>query len=248
MPLKIAVIAEADGDRKQVCELVDRKILHHSDPRITARELPTKRIWSGIDASTAFTRWTELKRIARSSHGLRRSGYIGFRGGRSQPYDFVAVRNALALCELADPRPDAVLLIRDLDHQSFDRRRSIQAAVDKMSSLQTEVFLALPLPKREAWVLNGFIPTTRTETTELRELRGRLSFDPCAEAQRLDARTIGSKRDAKAALRFLTKGNAQRESQCWLKTDWRILRRHGVGSGLTDFLEEIKNRLIPLVQ
>jgi hypothetical protein len=110
-----------------------------------------------------------------------------------------------------------------------------------------EVILALPHAKREAWVLNGFIPLDSEETAALDEVRAELSFDPCERAEELYATKTGAKRDAKRVLARLIADDHEREAKCWLETDWSILRSRGKGTGLTQFLGDVTERLVPLV-
>jgi hypothetical protein len=162
-------------------------------------------------------------------------------------YDYASTRKVLLLCALAEPRPDAVLLIRDLDNQPVERRKSIELARDQPVPAGFVVVLALANTKREAWVLNGSAAGSDFEETTLTAVRAELSFDPCHQSENLDATEPGAKRDAKRVLKLLTNGEPEREERCWMNASWDLLRTRGQGSGLASFLKEAKNRLVPLL-
>lgn len=152
MPVRIVVIAEAEADQKHACDLIDRKVLHHAPGWLDAEQLGHEREWRGLLPGTPFTRWREIPAIAAekvAAHG--RIGPIGFRGGDKRRYDYPATRKVLILCGLMNPRPDAVLFIRDLDSQVEERRASIEQARADLSAAHMEIILALPNAKREAW-------------------------------------------------------------------------------------------------
>ena len=45
----------------------------------------------------------------------------------------------------------------------------------------------------------------------------------------------------------LTEGRAERESACWQETPLETLRERGDNTGLNEYLEEIENRLLPVL-
>jgi hypothetical protein len=245
MLIRIAVVAEAEADRRQVCELIDRKILDHAPEEWTPVDLDDRREYCGLVRGTLFTRWSELPNLRLSKGGLGRSSYIGKFGlGRKGDFDYPLGRKALLEC--VEAKIDVIVLIRDMDQQPDERTASLMDARDDVKGSLT-VILALPTAKREAWVLNGFEPKNRAEEKRLKEERARLKFDPCKSAERLRAAKKGVDRDAKRVLNYLTNDDHGREAHCWRETAWSVLRTHGVGSGLTQFLAEVKERLVPLV-
>jgi hypothetical protein len=247
MPVRIAVIAEADVDRRQVCELVDRKIKDHAPDWWDAEQIEAEREYCGLVPATFFTRWTELRDLPTPEGALRRGGLIGFGERQRLHFDYPLGRKALLSCTLAKPRVDAVILIRDMDQQPEDRTASLTQARDEIPGQVMRVVLALPRAKREAWVLNGFDPRGANEGTLLAALREELGFDPRMRAENLDAMEHGAKRDAKRVLHHLIGKDHEREASCWRDTPWSSLRERGVGSGLVHFLVEVKERLVPLV-
>jgi hypothetical protein len=159
MPIRIAVIAEAEAeaDRRQICETIDRKIRHHAPDWWDDEQLEAERVYCGIIPGTIFTKWTELRRI-KDPNALRSGGFIGFGRGQSRGFDHPLGRKALNYCVLAHPRVDAVVLIRDMDQQSDERASSLGRAKAEVSAASITVILAMPRSKREAWILNGLHP------------------------------------------------------------------------------------------
>jgi hypothetical protein len=248
MPVRIAVIAEADADRRQVCELVDRKIKDHAPVWWAEGQIEVEREYCGLAPATLFTRWAELGSLPSPEGALRRGGFIGFEKRQHLHYDYPLGRKALVSCVLATPRVDAVILIRDMDQQPEERTASVEEARNEVSAEALKIVLALPRAKREAWVLNGFDPQNAKERASLAGLREDLGFDPRLRPEELDAMEHGAKRDAKRVLHLLIESDDhERESRCWIETSWETLRTRGRGSRLTHFLTEVREILVPLV-
>jgi hypothetical protein len=246
MPIRIAVIAEAEADRRQICEMIDRKICHHAPDWWEEDQLEIERVYCGLLPGTPFTKWADLRKI-QAPNALRSGGFIGFGRGQNRRFDYALGRKALNHCVLTHPNMDAVVLVRDMDQQPDERRASLVQAESEFSSVALTVILALPRSKREAWVLNGFMPLHADEAAKLDSVRSELSFDPCERAEKLYAMKTGAKRDAKRVLACLIGDDPEREAKCWCDTDWNILRKRGTGSGLTQFLKDVKERLVPLI-
>ncbi len=146
-----------------------------------------------------------------------------------------------------DTQVEAVLIVRDMDDQGSERRRGLhQAREEAQQWAQFTIVFGCPDPKREAWVLAGYLPASSDEQAKLDALRQELGFAPCEEAHRLDAKDEHAKRSAKRVLRLLTSGDGSREEPCWLETPLDILRARGSNSGLTEFLREVEERLVLL--
>jgi hypothetical protein len=97
-------------------------------------------------------------------------------------------------------------------------------------------------PEREAWVLAGFDPKTPDEEKYLKDLMEKLSFHPVLEAHRL---SVGD-RDSKLVLKELTSGDREREQEC-LDAPLSVLHERGERTGLRDYLQEVRQRLVPLL-
>lgn len=101
-------------------------------------------------------------------------------------------------------------------------------------------------------MLNGFVCAGQQEEENLEDLcqELELNFDPCLEAHRLrhSSHTARSnRRDPKLVVKRLTGGDWDREQECWTQTPLATLRERGVETYLTEFLDEVKNRLLPLI-
>jgi hypothetical protein len=172
-------------------------------------------------------------------------GIFGKFGGESGQPDAYAARLALLLLASSERRPDAVLLVRDSDGDSRRREGLEQARNDRRWPFPVVVGLAEP--KRECWVLAGFDPKSPEETVRLEVSERRLSFHPVREAHRLDARKHGAKNDAKLALEELTQGDMERERVCLEETPLSSLQERGKNTGLTEYLKEVRTRLVPIL-
>jgi hypothetical protein len=146
--------------------------------------------------------------------------------------------------ELEETR--VVLMVRDMDHQP-ERRQGLEQARAFAEKNGVVVLLATPDPKREAWVLAGFEPQDERERGLLAELRRELAFCPCEEPQRLRGRSsLGeATRDIKAVLGRLTQDSWEREAACWRDAPLDFLERRGTDTGLSEYLEELRERLVP---
>jgi hypothetical protein len=138
---------------------------------------------------------------------------------------------------------DAVLLIRDDDRRT-ERLQGLERA-RRESTLAVPIVIGLAHPKRECWILAGFLAGNSDEERRLEELRQNLGFYPCVQAHQLTAKHDHDKRSAKRALAHLIGQGAEREAQC-LQTDVRLLEQRGQETGLTAFLSEVRSRLLPL--
>lgn len=99
--------------------------------------------------------------------------------------------------------------------------------------------------------MNGFIPSNQEEERILEEIKIELKFDPCIESNRLREKSFAGSnriRNPKVVVETLTGGNMEREQQCWEETCLEILRERGVHTGLTDYIDEIEQRLVIIIQ
>jgi hypothetical protein len=80
----------------------------------------------------------------------------------------------------------------------------------------------------------------------LADLRRELGFSPTMDAHRLDSNDEQAKRSSKRVLRILTLDDRDRERRCWTETPLETLRARGAAAGLSDFLDEVKQHLVPL--
>lgn len=143
----------------------------------------------------------------------------------------------------------AVIFIRDLDNQP-DRREHIEQARSEQKDKSFEVIIGMADRMREAWVLNGFVPLNLDESRTLEAIEARLNFDPCRDSQRLRSKSFDEPdraRNPKVVVKKLTNGDSSREQKCWEETNLELLREKGINTGLTDYLHEVEERLVPII-
>ena len=99
-------------------------------------------------------------------------------------------------------------------------------------------------------IRDRFEPKTKQEKENLGAERERLSFDPVCSAHLLTAREHGAKKDAKRVLEALIPKDEnpkrEREQSCLVDTSLSTLLERGVQTGLTAYLQEIRERLVPI--
>lgn len=238
---EFGVVCEARADQLTACGLADRVLLEQVD-WIEPETLETQRQWRGLTPADSFLRWASVNSEAERMK-LRGGIYGHFNGTPGGPDAFVA-RKALLLYAFLSQRPAAVLLIRDSDGDSR-RRTGLEQARDARP-WPFKVVIGVAHPKREAWVLAGFEPQGPEESARLQQLRDRLSMDPILKSHELDAREHGAKTDIKRALDELILGDGDRERQCLNETALAVLEQRGESNGLVAFLEEVRQRLVPI--
>jgi hypothetical protein len=244
--MRLVRIVEAQADADTASILADRVFIEGDAEWIDAETLPSIRQWTGIEPLTPYTRWMGLGALA-VRHGVRPHG-------RGLGADGAAARKALLLVIQAQARDDdieAVVLVRDMDHQP-ERRASMESARAELADkLAFQVAIAAPDPKREAWVLHGFEPQNNNEKTLLADQLKTLGFDPVANPERLrgDRRKNPDQadRDMKLVIERLTQGEYDRELQCLATTPLSVLRERGKATGLADYLAEVETRLLTLL-
>jgi hypothetical protein len=235
----LAVVCEAAADRRIATGLADRVLCQEID-WLKPEGIDGHRQWQGLEEGSSHLEWHEVKGHARA-RGLKAHGH--FQGEPGAPDAFIA-RLALLLLAIGERCPDATVLVRDTDGQPERRVGLEQARADRPWPFP--VLVGVAHPKRESWVLAGFEPRTRSEEEALARVRQELGFDPRLQAEALSARAPGALRDAKRVLKLLTGEAHDREEACWLDCALDELARRGQLSGLTDYLEEVRTRLVPL--
>lgn len=243
--IEIAVVAEAESDAILACRLADRILLEEGPDWIEDHLLPVIRNWSGLEEGSAFTKWTSIDDLfSRLSPRLRYRRRDTEQ--KKKPYYAVARKAILLAPLLRQQKPTALILMCDLDSQKERREGMLQARQEEESNLT--ILIATPNPKREAWVLNGFLCENEREQTELESVRQEINFDPCRQAERLRyaSQTSRAERNPKDILRRLTDGSREREEKCWTQTPLATLRERGEQTLLKDFLEDAQAALLPL--
>ncbi len=236
MSRRFFVIHEARADFDLATELADRVMIFEV-AWLDESLLDSQRTWIG----EALT-WKSIPERAREL-GIRVHGHFDGEPGQA---DAAAARRAiLYLLRQHDP-VEAILLIRDQDDQP-ERRKGLEQA-RKASETQVRVVIGLAIPERECWVLCGFDPRDDAERMSLDAERQNLGFHPCRESHQLTAcKDDRAKRSPKRVHRELIGANWEREKECWTATPLPVLAERGLANGLKDYLEEIKDRLVPLI-
>ena len=255
--LELVVVGEAPADVRIARDLADRVLVEAGPDWIQEQDrdyfinelLPGLRRWSGLNPDQTHSTWRDVRQLSRNYPELtflRRPSAPG--QSLEHLPDYVPVRKAILLSGILRKGhfPHALVLIRDLDNQAERKAGMHKARADE--ELKVIVVLATPNPKREAWVLNGFVCQNQQEEQELKAIRQQINFHPCQEAHRLRyaSQTSRPERDPKKILERLTGNSGEREAQCWLETPLATLRKYGVETYLKEFLNEIADRLLPL--
>jgi hypothetical protein len=246
--VEFIVIVESKADAEIATTLAERVLLEKVD-WLEPEMLQHLVQWSGLATGTDYSCWKNISDIIdlfsskfkfpriRSNGRLKTDGKVARR--------VITLINFLQYKQNRDIK--AVVFIRDLDHQP-ERREHIEQARSEYIDLQPklEIVIGTADRMREAWVLNGFMPSNPEETRILAEISTRLNFDPCEEAHRLRSNS-GDERNPKVVVGKLTGDDSSREQQCWEETSLDILQSKGIHTGLTVYLDEIEQRLIPII-
>ncbi|MFO7562971.1 MAG: hypothetical protein R6X02_10045 [Enhygromyxa sp.] len=228
-PRRIALVVEAGDDARTAGHLVDR-LLGEAADWIADGDPDHYRTWLVIH-------WKNVKTLC-EEHGVVVQG--GFGGEPAAP-DARAARRALVLLAKLG-LPDAAVLLRDADNQP-QRLVGLRQGRECSRHLDaSRIAVGMATPTREAWHLAGFVPQTADETARLEQQRQRLGLDPACEPQRLQRK---GERDIKAVLAELTGDDVQREQAC-LDSPLEHLRERGAACGLSEFLDEVHERVVPL--
>lgn len=233
--LIFVVVCEARADCETARTIADRVVCQEVD-WIDDDTIGDYRTWCGSTVEARYLRWASIPVHARQLK-------IKVHGRFKQP-DETAARRAILLVARLDIGAKALILIRDMDNQA-DRRLGLEIARDSLESSAT-VVIGAPRTKRECWHIAGFEPTDAEETSRLAEERKALGFDPRLRSHRLTASGLTSKTNAKRVLNALTLGDRAREGECVAATGLGLLVARGNENGLAAYVEELKDRLVPL--
>ena len=232
----IGLVVEAPVDRRTATTLVDRCLLEGID-WLEAEHLEHIRSWRGIEPGTTLTKWKNAKALAK----LHRVAPLGFFDGDPGKEDARAARKALLLFRKFS-MPDLVVLVRDADDKP-ERREGLEQARNGASESE-RIVIGVAEPEREAWVICGFVPCDDRERGSLTEERLRLGFDPTLRPHELRG---GAKRSAKISLANLLGEDRNREHRCLTEPTLAELRKRGEHTGLEAFLDEIHERIVPVI-
>jgi hypothetical protein len=255
-PFDIIIIVEAYADYKIATDIAEKVIREYVPDRLL-KIIDSKPedvfSWSGIKSGTSYSCWADIKKIL---NDLEQDGYHFPRIlGHNKQIDFdyasgKKVLNAINAINNNSRNIPAVVFIRDADNQSDKRKQSLNELKDDKTIENIQVIIGFAIPKREAWVLNGFEPQNKKERHLLENYTKCLNFNPCIEAHRLRGKISQpgtENRDIKHILQVLVEDNHCREEQCWQVTSLDKLYKNGQQTGLSDFIDDIRNVLLPIL-
>ena len=249
--IEFVVIVESSADARTATKLADRLFVDKID-WLEHETLQHHFQWSGLEAGTENSCWKNIDDIAKRLSDkfkfptIRSNGK--FKTDGQSAYKIMKLISFLQYKQKRDIK--AVIFMRDLDNQPQRREHIEQARLEQIDTQpKLAIIIGTPDKMREAWVLNGFIPSNQDEKQILKEITTQLTFNPCEESHRLrNSLTEPDRlRNPKVVLEKLTGGRMEREQQCWEETPLEYLREKGDHTGLTAYIEEIEERLIPII-
>lgn len=232
----IGLVVEAPDDGTMTTTLVDRCLVEGIE-WLEAEHLEHLRAWRGIEPSTPLSLWKHVTTLARAHRVVP----MGLFDGNPGKHDAHMARRVLLLFAKLG-MPDLVVLVHDADDRP-ERRDGFEQARNG-TPLPERIVIGIANPEREAWVIAGFVPCDEREQSALASERQRLGFDPTLHPHELRG---NGKRSAKAALASLLGEDRQREHRCLTEPSLGHLRQRGEHTGLTAFLEEIDQRVVPVI-
>ncbi len=242
MTKRFAVVYEAEADFRTATELADRVLVEAID-WLDEDQLPYQRSWESANNEGQLLTWKAIKRLAREAGIKPHHGHFQGIPGLA---DAAAARRAIDYLLNEFTHLDAIMLVRDQDDEP-ERRVGLEQARGQHHN-GAVIVVGLAVAERESWVLSGFEPQNQAEQTRLDTERQTLGFNPCESSHELTAcKDDTAPRSPKRVLRALTGGDADRERHCWTITPLDRLRERGGDNGLALYLQEVRDRLAPLI-
>ena len=249
---EFVVIVESRADSEIATKLAERVLLEKIEwLDHDCEQLQYHFQWSGLRENTEYSCWTWLDDLIKFFSS--EFNFPKIRSNGKLKTDGQAAKKVIILISFLRYKLKrnikAVIFIRDLDNQP-ERRHYVEQARLEQEDKSFKVIIGMADRMRESWVLNGFIPLNPTEEKILQEIKVGLNFDPCKDAQRLRSNSFeypDQKRNPKQVVKSLTDNNRLREQQCWEETPLELLRQRGENTGLADYLNEIEERLTPII-
>jgi hypothetical protein len=205
--------------------------------------LDSCRAWRGLHVGQRWYKYApedafDLRPVTVAGMTIRPQGWIA--GEPLKPEAGLWRRVLLLFCH-ADPRPDVVVLARDLD--GYPGRRDGIEQVCRGLAWPFAIVAATPEPEIEGWIVTGFVPNDDAERTRLQQLRRELSCDPVLQPHRLTSRPNDAPTDAKRVLSRLCGGDPDREHACLARD---LLYQRGADNHARAFLDEVDQRVLPV--
>jgi hypothetical protein len=239
--LTVGLACEDQGHFLAVTCLVDAALLARYD--WLEGILEDCRSWRGLSKDERWYKFdpADAYDLRPFTSGGRRIAPLGHIGGQPLKPEAAMGRKVLLMFCHREPRPDVVILARDMDGYR-DRLAGLKQVRDGLP-WPFRVAIALAEPEIEAWHVCGFVPRDDEERGQLRELKEELSFDPTVEPHRLTSRPNDAPTDAKRVLSRLCQEDEEREIACL--ADHELLRGRGTKNGLTTFLDDVDRHIVP---
>ena len=237
----IGIACEDEGHFFVVTRLVDSRLMAAHD--WLDGILASCRSWRGLHEGEPWYKYDpddahDLRPITIDGQRIAPQGRI--RGEPLQPEAGMWRKILLLFCH-ASPRPELVILVRDMD--GFQERRGGVEQVRNGFEWPFRVAVAAAEPEIEAWLVSGFTPDGPEEQERLDALRGELSFDPTTQSHRLTSHPNDARTDSKRVLEHLCGADQERREACLM--DRAVLRQRGGTNGVKAFLEEIDQHIVP---
>jgi hypothetical protein len=250
--IEFVVIVESSADARTATKLAERVLVEKIDwlePELLQHLFQ----WSGLEAGTDNSCWKNIDDITKRFSEQFKFPTIRSNGRfKTDGQSANKIMKLISFIQHKQKRDiKAVIFMRDLDNQPQRREHIEQARLEQIDPQQRKLAIIIGTPDRmrEAWVLNGFIPSNQEEERILQEITTQLTFNPCEESHRLrNSLTKADRlRNPKVVVEKLTGGKMEREQQCWEQTSLEYLREKGDRTGLTAYIKEIEARLIPII-
>lgn len=259
-PCEFILIVEAEADYRIAVGIAERVLQENAPYTWIAENLQDQPeilfSWAGLEDGVGFSCWSDFEAIANrfKEEGYRFPRFNGQFSDGPTNLDYPMARNIVYLINQylkinKNRNIGAIVLIRDEDNQS-ERFATLCRLRDDLTrkGSQMPIIIGVAIPKREAWVLNGYEAQTAEEKQILQDIKKRIDLDPCLEAHRLRGKSNqpGTEdRDIKRILQALTQDDSSREEQCWQETPLDILIERGQKTGLSQYIEEVEHHLLP---
>ena len=250
--IEFVVIVESSADARTATKLADRLLVEKIDwlePELLQHLFQ----WSGLEAGTDNSCWKNIDDITKRFSDQFKFPTIRSNGRfKTDGQSANKIMKLISFLQHKQKRDiKAVIFMRDLDNQPQRREHIEQARLEQIDpQRKLAIIIGTPDRMREAWVLNGFIPSNKDEERILQEITTELTFNPCEESHRLRSNSLTEPdriRNPKVVVEKLTGGRMEREQQCGEETSLEYLREKGVHTGLTAYIKEIEARLIPII-
>jgi hypothetical protein len=237
----IGFAGEDEGHFRAITKLVDDTLIAQID--WLQDILESCRAWRGIRSNQRWYKYApedayDLRPVTINGMTIKPQGQIA---GKPLKPEASMWRKVLLLFHHAEPRPDIVVLVRDLD--GYPERRDGIDQVRNDLTWSFPIVTATPNPEIEGWLVSGFVPTNEAERVQLEQVRQELSFDPTLKSHNLTSHPNTAATDAKRVLVRLCEGDRDREYAC---LEREKLRERGAFNGARAFLEEVEQRVLPV--